>query len=330
MTGSVRKGARHCSTYLQNAVAAIPFWHLLRMYVLKHPRIAPAFKSAFGSRLHQKLLAYPVLGYWPQIAEPRTFNERIMHRQLFTDDPLFTLVEDKVAARRYVRDLVGSGILSDVYHVTDDPETIPFDALPGEYVIKPSHLSGPVRLVDSDDRIDREQVRSRCRDWLSQTHGRVNEQYWYADIPPRIMIEERLRDDEYEPPLDYKFYVFHGRVEYVHVDFNRFDGGRRRFFDREWNPQDFRKGGIPLGPSIDEPTRYEEMREIAEQLGTDFDFIRVDLYLLNNERIVFGELTVGPSHGRSPFDPERYDFVFGELWDNPGRTGRTAFGAAEE
>jgi len=37
------------------------------------------------------------------------------------------------------------------------------------------------------------------------------------------------------------------------------------------------------------------MVDIAETLCEVFDFIRVDLYELNEERVVFGEMTVGPA-----------------------------------
>jgi len=53
---------------------------------------------------------------------------------------------------------------------------------------------------------------------------------------------------------------------------------------------------------------------VAEKLGADFDFIRVDLYQPNGECVVFGELTVAHGSGEERFTPQEYDFKLGELW----------------
>ena len=52
-------------------------------------------KRIIGKRLHQKLLMYQRLNYWPQIQNPRTFNEKILYRKLYTNDPRFARIEDK-------------------------------------------------------------------------------------------------------------------------------------------------------------------------------------------------------------------------------------------
>ena len=55
------------------------------------------------------------------------------------------------------------------------------------------------------------------------------------------------------------------------------------------------------------------MIELAELLGKPFDFIRVDLYSVNN-CIYFGELTNYPLSGRTPFNPVSYDYELGAKW----------------
>lgn len=280
-------------------------------YVLVNSPVSPLLKKALGENLHQKLYIYLRLGYWPQIQNPRTFNEKILHRKLYTDKDIFSTVEDKWAVREYVKEKTSDEILTEVYHLTDDPETIPFEELPESFVIKPTHLSGPIKLVDGE--FDPESIRQECRKWLNQTYGELKKEYWYEQIEPQILIEERLHEDEHGVPLDYKLFVFHGIVEYIEVDFDRFSGHTRRFYDRDWNPQEFTLK-FPKGPVIDRPDQLDEMIEIAEQLGESFEFIRVDLYQPNGEKVVFGELTVAHGSGGEPFTPQRYDFELGALW----------------
>ena len=60
------------------------------------------------------------------------------------------------------------------------------------------------------------------------------------------------------------------------------------------------------------------MLDVAERLAAPFDFVRVDLYALE-ERIVFGELTIYPASGHGEFDPPEYGRIIGDLWTVPGR-----------
>lgn len=285
----------------------------LGFLILKDGPTAPVAKQIMGATLHQKSLAYLGLGYWPQIEDPRTFNEKVLHRKLRTNDERFAIVEGKMSVRSYVVDRIGEKILPELLFVSDDPDEIPFDSLPDSYVIKPTHMAEEVIFVDSDDNLDEMSIRDQCRDWLSTDYGHILNHYWNSDIDREIMIEERLPSSEYPVPLDYKMYVFHGRVEYVHVDFDRFDDPSRRFFDRNWNALEIQKGNKPLGPVIDEPEHFEEMIEIAEALGAEFDFMRVDLYDIDDRGVVFGEMTTCPASGITPFYPQEYDFEFGAL-----------------
>lgn len=282
-------------------------------HLLIHNPASPYLKSVLGARLHLKLFMVLRLGYWPQIEDPRTFNEKVAYRKLFADEDLFTTVEDKWGVRSYVAEKVGEDVLPEAYHVTTDPEDVPFDDLPETYVIKPTHMAGPIIFVEADDVVDPDEVRTRCRDWLSTTHNVMKEESWYWDITPRIVAEEYLTEEDGSVPPDFKFFVFHGQVEYVQVDLDRFSDHKRRFYDRDWNPKEFKRG-YPLAPETSRPETYDRMLEVAEALGDDFDFIRVDLYEVDGEEVYFGEMTVGPASGVGRFVPQEYDFRLGELW----------------
>lgn len=286
-------------------------------HILIESHAAPHLKRLLGDLLHQKMWMYCKLGYWPHIKQPRTFNEKIMHRKLFTDNDLFSTVEDKWLVRDHVADKVSPDILPEIYHVTTDPHSIPFDSLPPEYVIKPTHLSdSSIILVDDNEDIDRDVIQDTCEGWLSQTHGQIKGEYWYEQIEPRIIVEERLRSNKNNVPLDYKFLVFHGDVKAIHVTLNRFSHKKttRTFYDPNWNSLDV-KLHFDKGSKIAKPEKLDEMIRVAEKLGEDFSHIRVDLYSPNDERVVFGEMTVAESSGANPFVPREYDFKLGEYWD---------------
>lgn len=274
---------------------------------------SPLLKKAFGETTYQKLSMCLRIGYWPDINNPRSFNEKVMHRKLFTNNSLFSTVSDKYTVREYVRNKYGKQILTRVHQSVRDPGAISFNDLPNEFVIKPTHGSGWVYIVEDKSKESFEEIKSKCQNWLSQSYGETKGEYWYSNIEPRIIIEERLKDSDGSTPPDYKYFVFHGEVRYIQVDYDRFSDHSRRFYDRNWNPQDFELK-FPLGPKTDEPEQLDKMIEIAETLGDDFDFVRVDLYEIDGNKVVFGEITLAPGSGGEKFNPREYDFEFGSYW----------------
>lgn len=266
-----------------------------------------------------KLEMWHSLGYWPNIDNPRTFNEKVAHRKLRERDDRFRILADKWEVRNYVRSKIGDNNLSKVYAVISSISELDFRDLPERFVAKPTNQSGKVYFVKSKSSLNKDEFFSTIKKWLRSKfdYGIFHGEYWYKDIPSRVMFEEYLSDGKHDIPPDFKIYVFHGRAHVIQVSF-RFPQHRMNFYTREWQQIPLRKGdrpNEPINPGHIKPDKLEEMIAIAETLGSDFDFIRVDLYYLSNSRrIVFGELTPAPGSGYSRFTPRHYDFEFGKLW----------------
>lgn len=278
---------------------------------LRQTEIGSWLSSILGEVFVEKLVMAPRVGYWPHIREPRTFNEKLVYRKYFTDDDRFARIADKYSVRDYVRSRAKEEILPDLYHVTTDPETIPFDSLPNEFVIKTGN-KGTI-IVDDKSEIDVSALKDECQDALATPHGISAGEYWYADADQKLLVEERLYGYQQDVPLDYKFLIFHGRVEYIQVNIDRFGDHTKSVYDRNWNYLHI-EYNHKQGPQIDRPTKLEKMIEIAEQLAADFDFMRVDLYHTRDDRVVFGELTPAPASGIGGFKPISVDFEWGEKW----------------
>ena len=120
-------------------------------------------------------------------------------------------------------------------------------------------------------------------------------------------------------PIDYKLWVYHGRVHYVNWIAGRGTpsyGGR--VMDRDWN-EAFTNGSMPLAPELPPPPEsLDTMIWMAERLALDFDFVRVDLYEVDGRPLV-GELTFYPMSGYLPLEPAGTDLALGRLWRRPRR-----------
>src|SRR3546814_18607393 len=64
------------------------------------------------------------------------------------------------------------------------------------------------------------------------------------------------------------------------------------------------------------PKCLPQMIEMAEALGKDFCFVRVDLYEIDGHPL-FGEMTFTPGSGFRRFEPKSFDVQYGTLWNFP-------------
>ena len=273
-----------------------------------------------------------------QTREPVTFTEKVRYKMLRDRRELLVTFSDKVAVRDHVAAIIGPQALPRLLHVFDDPHDLADAALPSAYVLKPSHGSGVAVIVsgEADDANRLPEPRNGWtyahvrpehapvahlvelgRVWLAQLYGQGPNREWaYGHVPRRLVVEELLVAADGGLPDDYKLFVFHGTCRYVQVDRGRFERRTQDFFTPDWTHLPL-SGGHPWAQPP-RPQRLGEMIEVAERLGQDTDFVRVDLYDLP-DRIVFGELSSFPAGGDSPFDPESFNAEFGSHWTPPRR-----------
>lgn len=260
--------------------------------------------------------------YIPNFNNPCSYNEKINKRKRQPKNEFFSICSDKIKAKEYVRDIIRDDITIENYFVGDYVSlNIVKDILKnkGKCFIKANHNSGPVFYL-SPDKSDHE-IETICININKQLNidfGKINNEPWYSQIKPRVLIEKKLSPIKGESDIrDYKFHVFKqldGTFKIlVHIDFDRSNFHSRSYFneDLEW---------VPIGQyapiihtNIDKPKNYDKMLDIVKMLAKPFSYVRVDLYNVNGE-IYFGELTFAPGSGEDPFNHKDYDYWLGKLW----------------
>lgn len=252
----------------------------------------------------------------PNLTHPRTFNEKIAWRKLYQRDPRLTLFSDKVAVKIEVEKLIGADHIIPNLWVGAKAEDIPFDCLEPPYVIKVNHGSQSNIFIRSREDVDQQMIVAHFREKMAEAHGYEAREWAYDNIPRKILIEPMIKTVSGEPPDDYKFLVYGGRARFIQVDRSRFAEHKETYFDTEWNKLPVSDGNPPL-PQIDgdvpKPANLAEMMSIAEKIGAQFDFARVDLYNVSSH-VLFGEVTFYPAAGTNPFNPPEWDLKFGEPW----------------
>jgi len=294
---------------------------IVRFLLIVFSFIIEPFLSFSSYYKIQKLLNFPVvraraikkLGYNLNLENPTTFNEKITHRKLFSRDSEWVKVSDKIAVENWLRHRDVASHIRFIPHlqIFSDAEQIDMSLFPQHFVVKAAWASGYNLFIDKEN-FDLENLKSTLRKWKHERY-RFNQLIWPAQhIPRRFVVQPILLDEKNKFPNDYKFFVFHGKVKFFQVDFDRSSGHRRNFYNRDGSllPVQHR---VPNLPNEKNSFVVPEMIKFAEDVGKFFTFIRVDIYKVKNS-ILFGELTMTPADGCGDFYPKKYDKIFGDCW----------------
>lgn len=244
---------------------------------------------------------------------PKTFNEKINWIKLNYYNPLYEKCCDKIEVCNYIKEKNLEEILLKKYAIYNSINEINIDSLPNKFVIKTSHSSGGVVVVNDKTNLDIKKMKKVLKKSFDKNLYDENREWQYKNVKPRILVEEKI-DTDANLLEDYKFYCIDGKVEFIHISTGILGTNKDYgfdFYDKNWNYLSAtKKGHKKVGP-IPKPKKFEEMKKIAEILASDFVFVRVDLYC-ENDKIYFGELTFTPGNGMNIFEPKEFDLILGE------------------
>lgn len=270
---------------------------------------------------------YIQTGYPLDLENPVTFNQKLNWMKIYDNTARKTQLADKYAVRSWVAETIGEEYLIPLYGVWKDAKSIDFDSLPKQFVLKVNQGSGFNIVVPDKSKLNLDQTRKQLEEWLHTNYASYGFELQYQNIEPRIICEEYMENNG-EGLHDYKVHVFHGIPHYIQFISGRTDKSQtaERFYDTNWNPQDFTYTNPRSDKLQERPAHLEELLKLAEILGQEFAYVRVDLYLLNNGQIKFGEMTFTPTNGMDPWNPAQMDVKLGKLISLDSLRKRTVYG----
>ena len=251
------------------------------------------------------------------LKNPVRYTEKLQYLRLYVypKDKLVIKAASRDGARDYLKDKGYEDILIPIYGIYDKFDDIDFDKLPDQFVLKCTHACAFNEIVRDKSKFNKKESRKKFNKWLKTNYGNKTVEKHYSPIKPRIIIEKYLGELD-SLPTEYKIHVFNGvarsmyivtgrgvdiRYNNYYIDWKEFDGS-------QFNGWKKREEKLPV------PSNWDEMVKIAEALGKDFPFVRVDLYNING-KIYFSELTFTPAKGTLILDDDKCDFEMGEWLD---------------
>ncbi len=272
--------------------------------------------SLISDSLYTRLKFRKNLHRWPDLKNPRTFNEKLCWLKLHRREPKMSVMVDKAQAKDYVRDILGEEYIIPTFGLWERAEDIDFGLLPDRFVMKGTHDSGRVIVCTDKNQLDFDRARQEMQQSLDRDFYAITREWPYKNVPHRIIAEQFIRQSD-GGLTDYKFFCFNGHVDCVMVCIDRHLGKPKfYFFDRNWNFLRLNKRGVaaPEGFTLPRPEGMERMFEIASILSKGQPFVRVDLYNVDG-KIYFGELTFYPDGGVDPNILPSTDQRWGDLLD---------------
>ncbi len=282
-------------------------------------QVARVAKRSMSDELFLRLSHRFHVGRFPNLRNPKTFNEFILQRCLHPE-PHWSALADKLAVREFVKERIGEEHLIPLLAVPDVFTKAVFDSLPNSFVMKANHGCGHVKIVEDKRRTSFEHLNQLAQKWLAEDFYQVSRERHYRPIKPKLYFEQLLVDEAGNIPSDLKMNMFgHDAtgqpIIYSGIVADRFGSPHGDVFDVHWNQLDlgvghYKRSKIPPPP----PPHWDEIVRLATRLADGLGYVRVDLYVPDG-KVYFGELTFTPGAGVFPFHPDRYDYEWGELFE---------------
>lgn len=268
-------------------------------------------------KLYIKLVFRIRLGYWINLNNPKTYNEKLQWMKLYDRNPLYIKLVDKYEVRKIVAEKIGNEyIIPLVGGPWDDIEDIDFNSLPEQFVLKCTHDSGGVIICQDKSKMDISAIKIKLKSTLSNNYFKWGREWPYKHIKHRIIAEKYMVDTTEMDLKDYKFFCFDGEPRFLFIASERAsveEETKFDFYDMDFNLLPFTQGHPNSKNPIKNLPIIDEMKEIARKLSEGIPQVRVDLYEVGGH-VYFGEMTLFHFNGFMPFKPSEWDKTFGEYF----------------
>ena len=242
-----------------------------------------------------------------------TYNEKLQWLKLHDRNPLYTTLVDKHAVKDWVAERIGPKHIAEAYACWSSVEDIDLSVLPERFVLKTNHDSGGVAICRDRSTFDLAAAKRKLAKHLAHNYYWPGREWVYKNVRPSVFAEEYIEGLGSHDLPDYKFLCFDGKVRALYVATERFSqsGVKFDFFDTEYSHLPIVNGHPNAGKTPGKPRFFDEMMASAERLSQGIPHVRVDFYE-TRENYYFGEMTFYHMAGFAKFEPEEWDYTFGE------------------
>ncbi len=288
-------------------------------YYIKNPYILlnwcmSKLSPIIPAKLYIKLQFKAIMGYRPNLRDPKTFCEKINWLKLYDHNPKYPPLVDKYSVKDIIAKEIWEEYIIPTLWVRDKFDDIDFDKLPNQFVLKCNHDSGSVVICRDKKHFDKQAAKIKLSKALKSNFYYFWKERVYKTIKPKILAEKYMEDSEFALIRDYKFFCFNWepKIMYLSEWLEDHSTAWMSFFDMNFKLLDLKRADYRLIKwKVEKPKTFEQMKSLASLLSKGIPHVRVDFYEIN-WHIYFGELTFYTCAWYIPFEDKKRDFL---LWE---------------
>lgn len=243
--------------------------------------------------------------------KPSNWNELALYEKIYVYGKNLTKdhakYADKLQAKQIVKDLLGDNIsVAKVVRVLHSWRDLQPEDLNPNHMLKSTHASGWNININVSTNVIQSMYQLRAWNCLFRPFDELQ----YSFIEPRFFIEEKIHDPvtgNGGQCLVYMFRYIHGTCISIGVGLGI--DSKCNHFDADWNL--ILEPEIPL--DIPKPSKLHEMLDMSSTLAQGFEFVRIDMFIDNKDKVYFSEFTFTPKAGK-PIFPLHLEQEYGKLW----------------
>lgn len=260
------------------------------------------------------------IGYYPNVALPSKYHEKMLWRKIFDHHPLFVIFCDKLTTKEYTRKLIPEIKIPETLWSGLDIRQAPDHLFKKNTIIKSNHSTNQNYYFHKTD-YNLEAIHQITSKWLRTSNTEKFYESAYLKVKRTLFIEKLIPFTEDEQLVDIKIRcvfgepvlstVLKGKTKFRKVHF--FDlNGDILFVDKK-NPDLTVQHVSDICPA----EIYFEAIKHAEKLSKGIDYARFD-FMTNGCDLYAGEITVYPFAGvtrSTPNDVDGYETLINKIWD---------------
>lgn len=263
-------------------------------------------------RMYIQIYYFAHFKCFANLRTPQTYNEKLNWLKLYDRNPLYTKLVDKYEVKEYVASVIGREYIIPTLDVWNHFDDIDFDELPDQFVLKCTHDSEGLVIVRDKSNMDKAAAKEKIEAALKQNFYYIGREWPYKNVKPRIIAEKFMEDHVDGELRDYKFFCFNGKPRAMFIASDRAsDHVKFDYFDLDFRHLDIKQKYPNADKPLRKPETFDKMVELSRVLSKGFPHVRVDFYEVDGH-LYFGELTFYHFSGFMPFEPEKWDYIFGE------------------
>ena len=248
------------------------------------------------------------------LKEPKYYGEKIQWIKLYGQVERLIILVDKYLVRAYIEEKIGDKYLPKIYKIYENVDEIDYEELPERFVLKLNNGSGGNIICKDKLSLDKKLVNKKLRKLMKENYYKYTKEPQYKYVKNIIICEEYLENGK-GFLREYKLHCFEGKVKFIEVHTERFNGNKENYYYPDWNETEFStKRSKNKEEYIEKPKYLEELIKLGEILAEGFTYIRVDINS-TDDKLYFSELTLTPASGVRRFCPIEKDIEIANMID---------------